>query len=178
MSKENSVNALRFGCTGTNDALTMFPWEDYLDYLFSCAVSTGTHAFTIRNHDNKWIAYFSADGRSCGPVSNGGFSPEFPVSPFYRNYSSFITNASLITITDAPCNANPCCFLVLCYDPISCALNLDYSWTASPASVINIGTIVGAVVGVLVLLFTGYGIGYCRYRQKCCFKPKYDSITV
>ena len=38
--------------------------------------------------------------------------------------------------------------------------------------------IVGTVVGVLVLLFTGYGIGYCRYRQKCCFKPKYDSITV
>lgn len=163
---------LGLGCQGTNVAYTL-PASS--TSKVQCPVSTGTHSFTIRNPDSKTIAYFSADGASCDALFNGDFSV-----PFYQTYSSLGTDASSTTVSGAPCNSNPCCFVVYFVGPSSCALNFDFSWTASADQVSAFssklaGTIIGAVVGVLVFFVSGC-IGYCRYRQTCCFKRKSISI--
>ena len=171
----NSVqeHLLGAGCTDTNKAITVPAGEGY---KFSCAVSSGTHSFTIRNTPGFEISYFSADGPSCDAIANGNIDV-----PFYQSYSvpyPATTKSSLITVTGAPCSASPCCFVVYCVSPLGCPLNFDYSWTASTAAVANLlGTIIGSVVGVLVFLICG-SVSYCRYKHTCCFKSKSVSIPV
>jgi hypothetical protein len=175
VNMNNSVqeHLLGAGCTDTNKAITVPAGGGYQVY---CTVSSGTHSFTIRNTPGFEISYFSADGPSCDAITNGNFDV-----PFYQSYSvpyPAKTTSSLITVTGAPCSASPCCFVVVCVNLLGCPLNFDYSWTASTAAVANsLGTIIGAVVGVLVFLICG-SVSYCRYKHTCCFKSKSVSIPV
>jgi hypothetical protein len=170
-NKNNSVHEhfLGLGCTATNQAQSL-TYGGGVEY--PCPVSTGSHSFTIRNPKGSLITYYSSDGANCDAI----LKRESAV--YYQTYSNAEgTTSSSITVNGAPCNANPCCFVVLCFDLLNgCDLNIDYSWTATPAAISNIlGTIIGAVVGVLVCLISGC-IGYCRYRHTCCFKRKSISI--
>ena len=84
------------------------------NYLSGCSVSTGTHSFTINNPDGSALRYYSTDGADCASIYNGGIFPgtgsSYP-SPFSNSAG---TVSTLISVTNAPCKANPCCVVVNC----------------------------------------------------------------
>jgi hypothetical protein len=184
---------LRDLCVGTNEPYFMTNDSTYQVY---CSVySVGfTHSFTIRNTAASKISYWSTDGFNCNDLMNGYFYN----TPFYTSYSlpypSNSTSSALITVTGAPCNANPCCFVIYCHDSSDCPLNFDYSWkdpypVPSPRFTLtpNVNRvenktfdyiIIKAAIGICAFFFGSIVgcIGYCRYRRTCCFKPKLVSI--
>ena len=120
-------------------------------------------------------------------------------TPFYTSYSlpypSNTTSSSLIKVTGAPCNANPCCFVICCLNSSGCPLDFDYSWKdPAPYPVPSPGfnpnqirvqnktfdtyIVIKTAIGISVFFFGSIVgcIGYCRYRRTCCFKPKLVSI--
>jgi hypothetical protein len=178
-------------CVGSNEQYNMPNESTYQVY---CAVSKGTHSFTIRNTAGSELSYWSTDGLNCNDLMNGYFFD----TPFYTSYSlpypSNTTSSSLIKVTGAPCNAYPCCFVIYCLNSSGCPLNFDYSWkdpahpvpspgfNPTPTRVQNktfdTYIVIKTAIGISVFFFGSIVgcIGYCRYRRTCCFKPKLVSI--
>ena len=159
-----------------NEALTI---PSLGTHLVTCKASSGTHSFTIRNTPGSEISYWSADGSNCAAIGHGYWD----TASYYTNYSipyPSNTTSSLITVSGAPCKADPCCFVVFCLNPAGCPLSFDFFWEdptsdAELAEARKFDAIVNAVIGVLAVSIIGC-IGYCRYRRTCCFRPKLVSI--
>ena len=171
--KEHLLGA---GCISTNKPYFM---PNGSTFRATCDVSSGTHSFTIRNTAASELSYWSTDGLNCNALGNLDFTASYYQSfsiPFPSN-----TSSALITVTGAPCNADPCCFVIYCLSPSDCPISYDASWEdpayeAKLAEAIQFDTIVNSVIGVVLFLSIVGCIGYCRYRRTCCFKPKLVSI--
>ena len=105
----NAVAVLGQSCV----ASTSISLQLSRNYLSGCTVSTGTHSFSIDNPTGSAIRYYSTDGTNCASLYNGGNAGGIGV--FYPAFSNnTFTQATLISVNNAPCNANPCCVVINC----------------------------------------------------------------
>ena len=133
-----------------------------------------TLSFTFNQEGGSHLlsVFTASDVKSCSLFHNfengvpAGFTPT----------TSLIRSTQSSYSIEAPCSQPPCCVAVWCHaSNFICINTYSFSFVApsTPSSSVNLGAIVGIVLGVVFWIIVIAGIVYfLRSRQLCCFQPK------